>query len=105
MNELKISPKLGEKLRLLALLCKILGEIRRQMRVHSCKGLLSDKQLDMLEVITRVYRQHKSHFKSGDSCKSIPNRIVSLKNLISDRLMGSHSLRTSHSMHSMRVQD
>ena len=30
-------------MRLLALLCKMLGEIRRQMRVHSCEGLLSDK--------------------------------------------------------------
>ena len=65
-------------MRLLALLCKMLGEIRRQMRVDSCKGLLSDKQLNMLEVITRVYRQQKNHFKSGDSRESIPNRIVSL---------------------------
>ena len=65
-------------MRLLALLCKMLGEIRRQMRVHSCEGLLSDKQLNMLGVITRVYRQQKNHFKSGDSRESIPNRIVSL---------------------------
>ena len=65
-------------MRLLALLCKMLGEIRRQMRVHSCEGLLSDKQLNMLEVITRVYRQQENHFKSGDSRESIPNRIVSL---------------------------
>ena len=65
-------------MRLLALLCKMLGEIRRQMRVHSCEGLLSDKQLNMLGIITRVYRQQKNHFKSGDSRESIPNRIVSL---------------------------
>ena len=65
-------------MRLLALLCKMLGEIRRQMRIHSCEGLLSDKQLNMLEVITRVYRQQENHFKSGDSRESIPNRIVSL---------------------------
>ena len=65
-------------MRLLALLCKMLGEIRRQMRVHSCEGLLSDKQLNMLGLITRVYRQQKNHFKSGDSRESIPNRIVSL---------------------------
>ena len=32
----------------------------------------------MLGVITRVYRQQKNHFKSGDSRESIPNRIVSL---------------------------
>ena len=65
-------------MRLLALLCKMLGEIRRQMRVHSCEGLLSDKQLNMLGIITRVYRQQKNNFKSGDSRESIPNRIVSL---------------------------
>ena len=65
-------------MRLLTLLCKMLGEIRRQMRVHSCEGLLSDKQLNMLGIITRVYRQQKNHFKSGDSRESIPNRIVSL---------------------------
>ncbi len=65
-------------MRLLALLGKILGEIRRQLRVHPDNGLLNDKQLDMLDIITRVYRQQKNHFKSGDSRESIPNRIVSL---------------------------
>ena len=64
--------------RLLALLGKILGEIRRQMRVHPDEELLNYKQLDMLETVTRVYRQQKNHFKSGDSRESIPNRIVSL---------------------------
>ena len=39
---------------------------------------MNDKQLDMLETITRVYRQQKKHFKSGDSRESIPNRIVSV---------------------------
>ena len=65
-------------MRQLALLEKILGEIRRQMRIHSDERLLNGKQLDMLETITRVYRQQKNHFKSGDSRESIPNRIVSL---------------------------
>lgn len=65
-------------MRLLALLGKILGEIRRQMRVHPDEELLNYKQLDMLETVTRVYRQQKNHFKSGDSRESIPNRIVSL---------------------------
>ena len=60
------------------MLGKILGEIRRQMRIHSDKELLDDKQLDTLEIITRVYRQQKNHFKSGDSRESIPNRIVSI---------------------------
>ena len=56
-------------MRLLALLDKILGEIRRQMRVHPDEELLN---------ATRVYRQQKNHFKSGDSRESIPNRIVSV---------------------------
>ncbi|MDY5024534.1 MAG: transposase [Candidatus Egerieousia sp.] len=65
-------------MRLLALLRKMLGEISRQMRVHPDEDLLNDRQLDMLEIITRVYRQQKNHFKSGDSPESIPNRIVSV---------------------------
>ena len=65
-------------MRLLELFGKILGEIRRQMRVHPDKELLNDKQLDILDTITRVYRQQKNHFKSGDSRESIPNRIVSV---------------------------
>lgn len=65
-------------MRLLALLGKMLGEIRRQMRIHSDERLLNEKQLDILETITRVYRQQKNHFKSGDSRESIPNRIVSI---------------------------
>ena len=64
-------------MRLLALLDKKLGEIRRQLRVHPNEELLNDRQLDMLGTITRIYRQQKSHFKSGDSRESIPNRIVS----------------------------
>ena len=65
-------------MRLLGLLGKMLGEIRRQIRVHPDEELLSDKQLDMLGTITKVYRQQNNHFKSGDSRESIPNRIVSL---------------------------
>ena len=45
-----------------SLLGKMLGEIRRQMRIHSDEELLNDKQLDMLETITRVYRQQKNHY-------------------------------------------
>ena len=58
-------------MRLLALLGKMLGEIRRQMRIHSDERLLNEKQLDILETITRVYRQPSHHFKSGDSVNSI----------------------------------
>ena len=65
-------------MRLLGLLGKILGEIHRQLRVHPNEKLLSDRQLDILDTITKVYRQQKNHFKSGDSRESIPNRIVSV---------------------------
>ena len=65
-------------MRLLGLLGKILGEIRRQMRVHSDIKLLNDNQLYMFDTITRVYRQQNNHFKSGDPRESIPNRIVSV---------------------------
>ena len=65
-------------MRLLTLLGKILGEIRRQMRVHPDEELLNAKQLDMLDTITKIYRQQKNHFKSGASRESIPNRIVSV---------------------------
>ena len=65
-------------MRLLALLGKMLGEIRRQIRVHPDEELLNSKQLDMLETVTRVYCQQKNHFKSGDSRESIPNHIVTL---------------------------
>lgn len=44
-------------MRLLALLDKILGEVRRQLRVHPNEELLNDRQLDMLGTITRIYRQ------------------------------------------------
>ena len=47
-------------MRLLALLDKILGEIRRQLRVHPNEELLNDRQLDMHGTITRIYRQQKS---------------------------------------------
>ena len=63
---------------MLALLDKILGEIRRQLRVHPNEELLNDRQLDMLGTITRISRQQNHHFKSGDSRESILNRIVSV---------------------------
>ena len=65
-------------MRLIALLGKMLGEIRIQMRIHLDAELLNDNQLDMLDTITKVYRQQKNHFESGDSRESIPNRIVSV---------------------------
>ena len=41
---------------LLALLGKMLKKIRRQMRVHHDMELLNDKDLDILETITKIYR-------------------------------------------------
>ena len=73
-------------MRLLALLGKILGEIRRQMRVHPYEELLNDKQLDVLDTITRVYRQQQNHFKSGNSRESIPNRICKFSSPLVDTL-------------------
>ena len=64
--------------RLLALLGKILGEIRRQICVHSDVKLLLDKELSMLETVTKAYRQQKHHYTDGDVRKSIPDRIVSV---------------------------
>ena len=60
-------------MRLLIFLGKLLGETRKQMRVHPDEDLLNDKQLDMLEILTYVYHQQKNHFKSRDSSESIPN--------------------------------
>ncbi len=64
--------------RLLSLEGKMLGEIRRQMRVHEDKTLLSDRDMKQLETMTKIYRQQKNHFESGDSRESIPDRIVSV---------------------------
>ncbi len=64
--------------RLLSLEGKMLGEIRRQMRVHEDKKLLSDRDMKQLETMTKIYRQQKNHFLSGDSRESIPDRIVNI---------------------------
>ena len=50
-----IPPKQTRKMimRPFALLGKILGEIRRQMRVHPDEELLNYKQLDMLETVSK----------------------------------------------------
>lgn len=65
-------------MRLPSLLGKMLGEIRRQILVHHDEDMLNDKQLDMHQTITRVYRQQKNHLKGGDSSESIPKCIVNL---------------------------
>ena len=65
--------------RLLDLLGKILKEIREIERGHeNAEDLLSVREKNDLEIITRMYRQQKNHFRNNDSRESIPNRIVGL---------------------------
>ena len=65
--------------RLLDLLGKILKEIRKIKRHNDKAGnLLTEREKNDIEIITRMYRQQKSHFQSGDSRESIQNRIVSI---------------------------
>lgn len=65
--------------RLLDLLGKILKEIREIERGHeNAEDLLSVREKNDMEIITRMYRQQKNHFRNNDSRESIPNRIVGL---------------------------
>lgn len=65
--------------RLRDLLGKILKEIREIERGHeNAENLLTVREKSDLEIITRMYRQQKNHFRNNDSRESIPNRIVSL---------------------------
>ena len=65
--------------RLLDLLGKILKELREIERGHeNAEDLLTVREKSDLEIITRMYRQQKNHFRNNDSRESIPNRIVSL---------------------------
>ena len=64
--------------RLLDLLGKILREIRKIGREHLDAKLFTDKEKQMLDDVTKAYRQQRKHFQSGDARESIPNRIVSV---------------------------
>ena len=65
--------------RLIDLLGKILKEIREIERGNeNAENLLTVRVKSDLEIITRMYRQQKNHFRNNDSRESIPNRIVSL---------------------------
>ena len=65
--------------RLLDLLGKILKEIREIERGNeNAENLLTVREKSELEIITRMYRQQKNHFRNNDGRESIPNRIVSL---------------------------
>ena len=64
--------------RLLNLLGKILKEIRRMEREHGAGELLTAKEKSLVGVVTKVYRQQRKHFGSGNRRESIPDRIVSV---------------------------
>ena len=46
--------------------------------MENAQSLLTSREKGDLEIITRMYRQQKSHFQSRDCRESIPNRIVSI---------------------------
>ena len=64
--------------RLLDLLGKILRETRKIEREHEGVKLFTDRERLTIEIITKVYRQQRNHFRSGDARESIPDRIVSV---------------------------
>ena len=64
--------------RLLDLLGKILRETRKIEREHEGVKLFTDRERQTIEIITKVYRQQRNHFRSGDARESIPDRIVSV---------------------------
>lgn len=64
--------------RLLDLLGKILRETRKIEREHEGVKLFTDRERQTIEIITKVHRQQRNHFRSGDARESIPDRIVSV---------------------------
>ena len=65
--------------RLLDLLGKILKEIRKIERENDgAENLLTVREKNDIAIITKMFRQQKNHFRSGDSRESIPDRIVSI---------------------------
>ena len=64
--------------RLLQLLGKLLKEIRKMEREHADVGVLTDKERRTMDIVTKVYRQQRNHFESGNPRESIPDRIVSV---------------------------
>ena len=65
--------------RLLDLLGKILKEIRRMERANNeADKSLTIREKGDLDIITKMYRQQKNHFRSKDCRESIKDRIVSI---------------------------
>lgn len=57
---------------------KILKESRKNECEHDGADVLTDKERNLPDIITKVYRRQKNHFRSGDARESIPDRIVSV---------------------------
>ena len=65
--------------RLIKLLGKILAEIRKICRERDdMEDVLTFKEKNVMETITKVYRQQKNHFENDNPRESIPDRIVSI---------------------------
>ena len=65
--------------RLLNLLGKLLKDIRRMARGHEdVTDLLTAKQKNDMDIITRMYRQQRNHFESDNPKESVKDRIVSI---------------------------
>ena len=65
--------------RLIRLLGKILQEIRKTYRNYDdMEDVLTIKEKNVMEIVTKVYRQQKSHFENANPRESIPDRIVSI---------------------------
>ena len=65
--------------RLIRLLGKILQEIRKTCRNHDdMEDVLTVKEKNVMEIVTKVYRQQKNHFENDNPRESIPDRIVSI---------------------------
>ena len=65
--------------RLLNLLGKLLANVRKIQRKHvDVDNLLTINKINELDVVTKMYRQQRNHFESGNRKESIKNRIVSL---------------------------
>ena len=53
-------------------------EIRRMEREREGQELLTVKEKSLVDIVTKVYRQQRNHFDSGNRRESIPDRIVSV---------------------------
>lgn len=64
----------------LNLIGKILKEIRRIRRENEGSSMISAQDLNLLNIITKIYRQQRNHFESNNPRESIKDRIVSIHN-------------------------